>query len=493
MGIVFRQSVKTTLVTFTGALLGALSIFIATKLSPQEWGFSKTILTQAIVFSQVVLMGVHSMLHLNATKYADRDKKPVLITIAVLTPLIVTALFTIPYIVLKEQVIYLFQPQDRQYVAKYFLWLPFYVLIWSGMGIFEWYLVSQMRVAIAVFMREIILRILTIIVLLLYLFQYVSFHFFIVSGILIHIAPLIGMIWVATKTENFRISFNFKAFSRQEYKYLADFAFFHLLLNMSMTLMGNIDLLMVATLDEAGMKSAAAYSIAIFMMSIFQIPFKAMSVAAVPALNNAYVSGDMDKVKDLFTRSGINIFIATMGMAAIIIANLHNLIVVIGDKYAGVDTLVLILLIGRAADMVTGLNGEMLSITRYYRYNFYLTVLLVVLMIGFNLLLIPVYGIYGAAWGATIAYTLFNIGKLLMLWWKMRLQPFSKQTWSVLIASVIAFACGYFLPHLPYTIPDTAVRTIIISIVYIILLILFRPSADLNAYLQSIKDKRRLF
>ena len=65
MGIVFRQSIKTTIVTFIGAALGALSIYIAAKLPPQDWGFSKNILTQAIVFSQVVLIGVHSMLYLN--------------------------------------------------------------------------------------------------------------------------------------------------------------------------------------------------------------------------------------------------------------------------------------------------------------------------------------------------------------------------------------------------------------------------------------------
>src|SRR5690606_30628969 len=103
------------------------------------------------------------------------------------------------------------------------------------------------------------------------------------------------------------------------------------------------------------------------------------------------------------------------------------------------------------------------------------------------------WGIYGAAWGATLALIIFNACKMLFLWWKMRLQPFSVKSLGVLAAGLVAALTVYFIPFRLPPIVDGVLRTAIIMLVYLAMLLLLKPSADLNEYLLSIRKNKRLF
>jgi O-antigen/teichoic acid export membrane protein len=150
-------------------------------------------------------------------------------------------------------------------------------------------------------------------------------------------------------------------------------------------------------------------------------------------------------------------------------------------------------MLGKLADMVTGLNSELISISRHYKFNFRISVLLLVMIIFFNRLLIPEYGIYGVATGVTAALVIFNLLKFMFLWYKMQLHPFSKNTLLVLFCGAITLVIGYYIPRIINPYLDTVVRSFAIIISYILLLIWLRPSIDLRNYLLSVKSNKRLF
>lgn len=496
MGIVFRQSVKSTLVIFAGALLGALTIFISTKYIPQQqFGIIKYITNQAVVASQVTMIGMNIVLAIYIHKYKDDDpRKPVLITISLIIPIAATVLLSALYFLFKPFILTsLYQPADRAYMDTFYVLVPVFTLLWTVLLLLEHYLNSQMKVAKSVLMREVVVRLLNIGVVLLYIFNYIGLNALIIGSVLIYIVPIIFLWFFCRQTTGFYLSFNWKILSRAEHKDILHFAWYHMLVGISINLLGYLDSLMLAPLDKNGMTSVAEYTVAVFVISFLQIPYRAMATASLPDLTKSYEAGDMALVESYFKRSAINTLIAAIGMYVVIVFNMDNVVRILDKNYASVYWLVVILALGRLADISTGLNNEMISISKHYKFSFYLSLLLVLLIFAFNWYLIPRIGVFGAAWGTTLALVVFNITKYIFLWRKMRLQPFTKASAMALAAGGAAAAAGYALPFILNPFVDAAIRSVLILSVYGGLLLALRPSEDLNHFLSAVKRNKRLF
>lgn len=503
MGVVFRQSIKSTIVIFTGAVLGALSTFLCTfALTKAELGFFTNIIYLGATIHMFVMLGMGSVLAVFIQKYdAQSEKRRVLITLSAVTTFIATLLFSAIFILFKQPIVDLYKPQDRPLVERFFYWIPVLTLLWGFMSLYEHYLVSQIKIAVSAFTKEVLLRVFNLALLALYMFKVIDFDLFIIGNILVYAVAAAILFFISSRTEGFGFSGNWAAFNTAEYKEILHFAWYHLLLMVSINLMNYIDTLMLAPLDNSGMESAAAYRVALFIATVMVMPFRAMTGSSYATLNQAYIDNDMPKLRDLFSRAGVNILIASVGMLIIIGNNLDNAVAILPEGYEIVKPIVLILMLGRLIDMATGLNNEMISISKYYKFNFRLSALLIIMVIVLDRALIPKYGVYGAAWGATISLGIFNIFKLIFLWKKMDLHPFTRGTLYVFVAGLLAGAAGYFFPYLFHSVDnvfirtalDVVVRTTVTGLAYAGLLLWLKPSPDIKTYLDTVKENKRLF
>jgi O-antigen/teichoic acid export membrane protein len=107
-------------------------------------------------------------------------------------------------------------------------------------------------------------------------------------------------------------------------------------------------------------------------------------------------------------------------------------------------------------------------------------VLLVVLMIGLNMLLIPIYGITGSALATLISVVIYNTIKLLFIVKKMNLYPFGPTTLKSFGIIVVILALFYFweFPFDPRL--NIVVKSILITISYVFLNYKFKISSDIN-------------
>ena len=282
---------------------------------------------------------------------------------------------------------------------------------------------------------------------------------------------------------------------------MAHFSWYHFLLVISILLIGCMDMLALPLYDQRGLSSVAVYGVAVFIVSFMQLPSKALTPASFAVLAKAYADEDLGKASDIFVRSSINILIPSVGIAVLLCCNLDNAVLLIKNGYSEIIPVFLILFIGRLFDVATGMNDQVLSIANYYKFNFYLSLLLMVVLFLMLRILIPLYGIYGAAWSTTITIVLFNFVKFIFVWKKLQMQPFSVNTLLIILAGLPALVAGYFFPHLlnqqhhiyVRTFADAAMRSIVIVIVYLLMLWWLNPSKDLREYIASIKQHKRLF
>jgi len=103
-----------------------------------------------------------------------------------------------------------------------------------------------------------------------------------------------------------------------------------------------------------------------------------------------------------------------------------------------------------------------------------------------NNLLIPIYGIEGAAYGSALALVLFNFVKYIFIYVKLKLQPFSKATLKVTGIAVIVVGMNYLIPKMDWVILDLLARSSAIAIVYSFLIFASKASPDGNQVFHKV-------
>ena len=258
-------------------------------------------------------------------------------------------------------------------------------------------------------------------------------------------------------------------------------------------LINSMDVTLLPLYDKSGMNAIATYGNVLVLLSFLQMPSKAMISPTMTVLSESMANNDMTKAKDIYSRSSINIQIATVLMALLISCNLENVIRLIGDVYAEILPVFLILLIGKLIDLSTGLNDVVLSIAKYYKFNLYLSIILVPLLFILLKTLVPQYGVFGAAWSTTIVYAVFNIVKYWFVKKKLDMTPFSFSTAKIIVSALPALAVGYFMPYLHNPVTDGLARCVVIGVVYVAMILWLKPSQDIFEYLATVKKHKKLF
>ena len=505
MGIVFRQSAKNLIIVAFGAVLGALVVWLSTKfISKQGFGYIRSIGVYAVILSQLLLLGLNSTLIVFTHRLVnDMRKRKLLLSLTLLIPVVAAGIFAALYFIFRNQILHHYQKEDIAFMTEYFAWLPLFIFFFIFMTVLEQYLGSQMRVAVSAFVREIVVRVLNIALILFFAMGYISLHTLITGTILIYGMPMVVFLVLCFRIPEFGFSFRFRDFSVSEYKEIGHFAWYHLLLGAVLILMTLMDSALLPIYDHSGLKSAAVYGTANFIISFLLMPSKAFLPASFAAMAKAFAENDMTSARSMFGRASVNLLIPTLGIAVILCCNLQNAVAVIGNgkNYADIINVFLILMLGSLVNVATGMNDQVLSIANYYKFNFYVSVILITLLFGLIKFLVPRYGMYGAAWSATSVLIIFNIIKYVFVWKKLGMQPFSNRTWRVLVAALPALAVGYFFPYLfdparhvyVHTFIDAGIRCALIAIIYIAMLLRLKPSPDLVEYVGLIKKNKRLY
>ena len=171
--------------------------------------------------------------------------------------------------------------------------------------------------------------------------------------------------------------------------------------------------------------------------------------------------------------------------------NIDNIFKLIPNSaiYAQGKWVVLYIGLGKLFDLATGSNYEILSTSKYYKIDLLFVVLLGVLAIITNMIFIPIYGITGAALASAISIFIFNTFRYSFIFLKMKLQPFTIDTLKELIIVGFILLINYFVSPQINFIFDIFLRSIIISVLFVSLTILFKTSDDFNLIFNKLLNK----
>jgi O-antigen/teichoic acid export membrane protein len=170
------------------------------------------------------------------------------------------------------------------------------------------------------------------------------------------------------------------------------------------------------------------------------------------------------------------------------------ILAVFGDAFVTGSTALVIVAFAELANAGTGICGPMIDMTGHTRVKLANAVLTSALVIGGSIVLIPRWGITGAATASLIAIVTVNLARVLEVWFLERLIPYSRAFLKPVVAGSAALIAGLLLRRwMPV---DTHVgralfQGALVGATYLGLLFLLRLTPEDRFVLERVAHKAR--
>ncbi|MBR5719845.1 MAG: oligosaccharide flippase family protein, partial [Bacteroidales bacterium] len=196
MGVVIKQSIKGTIVTYIGVAIGAFTtlVILTRFFTTEEVGLTRVLIEAATLLSSLAQLGTSSSILRFYPFFKDSEKKDNgFFFWTVIIPLVGFMIFGLTYIILRIPITNYFS-EKSQLFNNYFYFIVPLAFCLMYMTVFETNANVLMRIVVPKFVREILVRILSLTVYLLFAFKIISIDGMVVGLCMVYaVAMLIDL------------------------------------------------------------------------------------------------------------------------------------------------------------------------------------------------------------------------------------------------------------------------------------------------------------
>jgi O-antigen/teichoic acid export membrane protein len=264
-------------------------------------------------------------------------------------------------------------------------------------------------------------------------------------------------------------------------------AAFSVITGLSSLLISHIDKFIVN--DMLGLAYAGIFAVATYFGSIIQIPARSIIRITSSIIADAWNRNDTGLVRMIYHKTCLNQTIIGLSLFTCIWLNIGNIISLMPADYANAGNVILVIALGYLIDLATGVNGVIIGTSKHYRYDSIFMFLLVLVTIVTNVIMIPQYGLLGAAIASCLSFLLYNLSRYIFILVKFKMQPYDVSFLKVLGAGAIGFGVAFLVPSMSNAYADTVARSAAFMIIYLPLIYRMHVSPDLNLTLKTYMKK----
>lgn len=443
MGIVIRESIKSTITSYTGVLIGTINVVLlyTNFFSPEQLGLTRVLQDTTLLFISIAQLGSPNLI----IKFFPHFKNPKnnhngFLFFAIFYSIAGFIVFTILFLIMQDTILNIYLSKSPL-MAKYL-----YLVIPLGFGlilmnIFESYIVVHSKVVFPTFMREVFIKLSNTFLIILFALSVINFTQFLYFLILAFFIASLILLFYVKNLGSFSLRPNFSIFKSPKLKQMLNYGLFTLLGGIGYLLTTKIDILMLPAFE--GLRLTAVYTIAIFIATLMEIPKRTLTQAVTSTLSFAIKDDDNSKIKELYQKTSINLFIFGTILFLLLWANIDDIFILMpkGEIYSAGKTVLFLFLIGRLLDLLSGINSEIILYSQYYKYSLVFMIFLGIITVITNLIFIPIYGILGAAIATLLSITIYMLARIVFVWVKFKIHPFSGST----LLSILFFILLLFI------------------------------------------------
>lgn len=482
MGLVVRQSIFTTIISYTGAVIGYVNLlYLYPKfLDPEQVGLLRAVQDAAILFAPFAQFGLsNSILRYYPQLVKNKDSEGGFLTLVLLLALGGFVIFLVVFKIFEGPILHYFDDNASAMLAYIptILWLTFIMLTTA---LLESYSRSLLKTVFPNLLREVGIRVMLMLLVTAYFLGWLTFEAFIVSTVAAYLLWLLALLIYLILQKKISLNAKFDFITKEKRREVIQYSLLSFAGAAGMIIIGKIDSLMIAGM--LGLDYVAVYTTAFYMASVIEVPKRAIAAVAMPLIAQSFEKKDIAHINLIYQKTSLNQFIVGALFLIGIVINLDNIYQLMPKKevYEAGRWVVVFVGVGKLADMLFGPSSEIVVLSKYFWFNIVLVSLLAATVIIANNLLIPDYGIDGAAMSVAIALILFNVAKYAFIWATMRIQPFRGATLVVMAIAGISLLINYFIPRMENVFVDILVRSAVVTVFYGGAVLATKVSEDVN-------------
>lgn len=465
MGIVQRQSFWNLVYTIFGVVLGTVNkLFLYSEwLSESEFGVIELLLSFAVVSTEFALLGGEKIATRFFPYFRDKkDKQGKFVSFVLSYMLLGFILVAVILLIIRPWVIQEYIDKAPLFTSRFLYILPF-CFGFSSYRILQGFSQALLKSVVPNFAFQVAMRVFHLAIIIAYYFQWINFETLLLGYVFGYCVPgfLIAayLIWLKKLAINFDLSF----WGTRIARIIIVYGLFVLLADASMVLLVRIDSIMVGRF--IGEIPAGHYGIALYMANLVTIPKRAISNIVAPLIAIRYKERNWGEIGMLYQKNAmVNLLLGGLVLIGIW-ANIDSFFALMPKHEEGRNAAILIGL-GFLFSIAAGPNRQIILVSRHFRFDLYLNVILLLIAIITNYFLIPVYGLAGAAFATAATLSLYNIGGIIFVYQKFKIFPYTTQTLIAILVIGLTLFAGFYIPVPTNQILAILVRSIAMAIFF---------------------------
>ena len=494
MGSIKRQSISSTIISYLGVVIGFVSSAILMPLVflPSQIGFIKLIFAALGIFSSIFSLGVFQLqFRLYPQLSHDQKKLNYLFYYSLRISLIGTLLAAPFFIYFSGDLLNinkLTEGIDKSNLLIVIVFIAIFArLIYNS---FLGYIRMMGDIIVDALLQNIVLKGGLLLFIILFYFDYITFSDYIYLLLSLYILyPVLALIYMKFQLYLPAYIKGFR-FDKHEIVETTRLATFGTLSTIGGTIYLYLDTLMIN--EYLGEAEVGIYGTMFLFGIIINIPARGLKSVSQSVLSHAIESGDIDKVKVVYQKSSATLF-ALGGLIFLgVWSNLYSVFSYLPVEFLDSELVVLFISIAQLIDMSFGVNSEIINGSPHYKLNTFFIFLSIIFAVLANVMLIPLYGVNGAAFATLLAFLSVNIVRMIAIYHFYKIQPFSFKTlYNLLLIIGVAIIMG-IIPNFDHYIINLFWKGFLVLLIYIPSIYFLNLSEDLKDIIDKLLKRVKI-
>ncbi|MDD3740959.1 MAG: polysaccharide biosynthesis C-terminal domain-containing protein [Bacteroidales bacterium] len=466
MGIIARQTIKGSIYSYLGALIGFVNVALIMPqiFSTAEIGLTNLLVAISAIFGQFGSLGLVNVTLRQFPYFRDEKNHHngflfFLIASGTLGFLICSG----AYYILKPNLISENIDKSPLFAEYVYLLIPL-IFITIFHLLIDTYNRILFNASFGLFVKEFLLRILNLGGILLFWFGVFDFHDFIIFYTICYGAPVLLICLLLMHKHHFLLRPSFSIFKPAFVKEIVSVAAFGLISGFSGMVVMQLDRYLINHFCD--LSATGIYSTVFFFGTIILLPGRSLIRISGSLIAEAFKNGDQAQVDLIYKKSTTNLMIIGTILFLLIWGNVNSILEILPPAFSQGKYVILFISLAHLLQMIASVSGEIIQFSKYYRQHVVIMIVLIISIVSLNIILLPELGITGAGIASAVSFLLYFFIRFLFIKIKLGFQPFETKHLLILIFGAAAYFLSLLLPQAGNYIIDLILRSILLCVLF---------------------------